>query len=191
MKKFFYVLPAMLMMAAVTNAQQVGTDQKLGSGIRNYHTYEFLQEIEKIPNDAVIVGPNNVIVFNNETTKSNIREAIRYELDARGYKMAVKNPDFVVSFTVLEEPAELVTYNGYRLVNNGKDTVRTKENVEEVDVKAGTLLVSFLDPDTGNEVWRGYASGALTPDMASDQSKIRHAVSSIFSEYKYGPLAME
>lgn len=189
MKKIIYLLPMLLFMATTTSAQQVGTDQRLGSGIENYKTYQFSADIDKIPQDAVFVGPNNVVLFNNETTRSKIKEAIKYELDAKGYKMVESNPDFVVMYMVLEQPAELVTYNGYRLIDNGMDTVRTKENVDEVNVKPGTLLLNFLDFDTGKEVWRGYASGVLQPNMVNDQAKIRSAVRSIFSEYDYGPLA--
>jgi hypothetical protein len=189
MKKPIYLLACAIVIAMNADGQQVGTDQKLGSGIKNYSTYQFSDELDKIPQDAVFIGPNNVVVFNNESTRSNIKEAIRYELSAKGYKMVEKSPDFVVTFIVLEKPAELTTYNGYRLIHNGMDTVRTKENVEEVEVKPGTLLVSFVDFQTGKEVWQGYASGILKSDMVNDRSKIRNAVKSIFDEYQYGPLA--
>jgi len=191
MKRFIHLLAILLLTASVGKAQDVGADRKLDAEIQNYRTYVWSSDVNKIPNDAVFVGPNNVVVFNNETTRSNIKEAIQYELDARGYKMVQNDPDFIVSFIVLERPAELTTYNGYRLLYNGLDTVRTKENIDQVTVEEGTVLVSFLDFDTGREVWRGYASGILKPDMVNDQSKIRSAIQSIFEEYKYKALAQK
>lgn len=186
MKKIF---PLLLLgfIFSMCNAPQrtVGTDSSLSADITNYKTYDWVKNIDQIPNDKVFVGPNGVLVFNNESTRSKIKDAIRYELDAKGYQMSSVNPDFYVNFTVLEQPADLTTYNGYQTVNGGLDTVRTQENVQKTHVDAGTVLIDFIDAKTSKQVWQGYASGILKPEMVNDQSKVRAAISSIFAKYQY------
>jgi hypothetical protein len=157
----------------------------LGTNISSYQTYAWSNDIDQIPTDAVFVGPNGVLVFNNASARSKIKSAIEYELSARGYRQIASNPDFLVSFMVLEQPAEIVTYNGYRLLYNGLDTVRTQENVDQTQVQTGTVIINFVDRKTGKMVWRGYASGALNTDMINDESKVRGAISSIFRDYRF------
>lgn len=185
MKKLLLLTGILLLSTAVIHAQEVGTDRELHIGVQDYKTYAWAKEIDQIPSDAVFVGPNGVMVFNNQSTHGHIKEAIQYELDARGYKMVENNPDFLVNFVVTEQPAEIMTYNGYHLVQHGMDTVRTEENVEKTPISTGTVMINFIDFKTSQMAWRGFASGALKPDMVHDQSKIRGAISSIFQEYNY------
>lgn len=185
MKRLFLVLGILVTTVAVTYAQNVGTDRELNTSIKSYQTYAWSNDIDQIPKDAVFVGPNGVLIFNNASTRSKIKSAVEYELSALGYKQAQTNPDFLVNFIVLEQPAEIVTYDGYRLLYNGLDTVRTQENVNQTQVQAGTVMVSFVDRETGKMVWRGYASGALNTEMINDESKVRGAISSIFRDYQF------
>ena len=168
MKKLFFSVVAMFTCFSVVNAQKVGTDKELDAAIRNYKTFAWSSNIDEIPKDKIFVGP-----------------AIAYELSARGYKMDKDNPDMFVTFMILEQPAELTTYNGFQTINMGADTVRTAENVQKTKVKAGTLLIDFIDAKTSEMVWQGFASGILHPDMVKTQAKVRDAVSEIFQEYKY------
>jgi hypothetical protein len=185
MKRLMYTLGCALFMASTSYAQDTGTDFMLNTNIKNYKTFSWTDEIDKIPTDAVFIGANGVVVFNNESTRSKIKEAIQYELNGRGYKMQENNADFMVQFIILEQPATLNTYNGYELIWNGLDTVRTEENLEKVQVQPGTILISFIDAKSMKLAWQGYASGVLKPDMINDQVKIRSAISSIFRDYRF------
>lgn len=185
MKKILFLFSLLLTAATVIHAQNVGTDHELNTSIQSYQTYAWSTDMSQIPSDAVFIGPNGVLVFNNESTRSKIKSAVEYELSAKGYKPVSNNPDFIVSFLVLEQPAEIVTYNGYRLLHNGLDTVRTEENVAQTEVQAGTVMINFVDRQTGKMVWRGYASGILKPDMINDESKVRQAISSVFEDYRF------
>lgn len=189
MKKIVLFASLFLATAVVAGAQEVGTDRELNANIGAYQTYDWSNSIDEIPTDAVFIGPNGVTVFNNETTRAKIKSAVEYELSARGYKQAEQNPDFFVHFVVLEQPAEIVTYNGYRLLYNGLDTVRTEENVDQTPVKEGTVMVNFVDRKSGKMVWRGYASGILSSEMINDEAKVRNAISSIFREYNFSGTA--
>lgn len=186
MKKLFFLSVICFVFSMCTTSKKtVGTDKALAADIKSYMTYDWVKNIDQIPKDKVFVSPNGVLVFNNESTRSNIKEAIRYELDTKGYEMSNENPDFYVSFIVLEQPGELTTYNGFQTVYSGLEEVRTQENIRKTPVKAGTVLINFIDADTNEQVWQGFASGILKPEMVYDQSKVRTAISSIFSKYNF------
>lgn len=140
--------------------------------------------LNNIPNDQIFVGPNGVLIFNNESGRKMIKEAIQYELDARGYKRSENQGDMLISFLVLEQPASLRTTNGYVTVSSG-EKVRTEDNVSYTDVKPGTLIINLINGKTDKQIWQGFASGILQPDDMRDESKVRQAVSSIFSKFNH------
>ena len=163
----------------------VGADKSLTVSLNDYNTYAWTTDIDKIPTDQIFVGPNGVVVFNNESVRSKIKNAIEYELSAKGYKKVESNPEVVVLFLVTEQPGSLRTYNGYQVVNGGLDTVRSQDNVENTTIEAGTLLINLIDAKSGKVAWQGYASGVLKPDMINDETKVREAVSSIFQKFNF------
>ncbi len=185
MKKMLFSAGILILITTVVAAQKVGTDKDLNASIKDYKMYAWSKNIDQIPKDKIFVGPNGVLVFNNVSTRSKIKDAIQYELDARGYKLNEASPDFIVTYQVTEQPADITTYNGYVTINGGLDKVRTPDNVQKTHLKAGTVLIDFVDAKTSKQVWQGYASGILKPDMINDQSKVRAAVASIFLKYKY------
>lgn len=181
MKKLFFAM-ALVFAFTTGRAQTVGTDVGLGVSLKEYKTYNWTAGIEKIPTDKVIVGTTGVLVYNNASGRKMIKDAIAYELDASRKQKVTANPDMLVNFMVFEQPGKLRTYNGYELVNLGADTVRTEDNVEYTDFKAGTLLINFTDADSNRIIWQGYASGILDNTKIKDQSAVREAVSSIFNK---------
>ncbi len=182
MKRIIFFAGVLLMLSTLASAQKTGADEKISAQIEKYSTYDWTANIDKIPDSKMFVAPNSVLIYNNESTRSKIKDAIEYELKARGYKKS-ESPDFYVTFKVLEQPSELVTYNGYEVVDF--DTVRTKDNREKVSVKAGTVLINFIDAKTSDQVWQGYVSGLLTPDMVNSKTKVMQAISSVFHEFDY------
>lgn len=185
MKKIFLFTVASLFYYFSSAQVTVGADQSLKVSLNDYSTYAWTAGIDKIPEDQVFIGLNGVYIFNNESVRSKIKNAIEYELSAKGYQKSEANPDMLVLFLVTEQPGTLRTYNGYQIVNGGLDTVRTEENVQKTHIDAGTLLINLIDAKSGKVAWQGYASGILKPDMINDDSKVRAAVSSIFSKFDY------
>lgn len=179
---------AVAMLAAFSfaaTAQEVGGDRKLSADFENYKTYAWVTDIDNIPQDKMFVGPEGVLIFNNNSSRASIKEAVQYELSARGYTMAEKDADLLVNFSVLEQSGRLRTYDGYQVLGMGGDTIRTEDNLEWTEVQPGTLLVNLIDRKTSELVWQGYASGILKQDMMRDKLKVREAVSSIFQEFNY------
>lgn len=191
MKKIFLIMPGVLifsmMLLACTSAKApaVGKNADISADFKDINSYSWSRAIDNIPNDQLFVGPNGVLIFNNESGRKMIKDAIQYELDLRGYKMnSGEGGDMIVSFLVLEQPATLRTTNGYVTVSSG-EKVRTEDNVSYTDVKPGTLIVNLIDAKTSKQIWQGFASGILQADEMRDESKVRLAVSKIFSEFKY------
>ena len=162
----------------------VGSDFKLGEPIKQFDTYGWAADIDSIPTDNVIIGPSGVLVFNNVSTRSQVKDAIQYELSARGFNMDANNPDMLINYIIFEGEGELTTYNGYQVVR-GMDSVRTEDNVARVTVKPGTLLVTITGGNNEGVVWQGYASGILSQSMIKDPAKIKSAVQQIFNEFDY------
>lgn len=169
-----------------SNAQvKVGADKSFKTSLNDLKTYAWSANIDQIPQDQIFVGINGVYVFNNESTRSKIKEAVEYELNAKGFKKDESNPDLLILFSVTEQPGTLRTYNGYQMINNGLDSTRTPENVQNTNIDPGTLIINILDAKTSMVAWQGYASGILKPDMVNDNVKVREAVSSIFKEFQF------
>lgn len=162
----------------------VGSDVKLGEPIKQFDTYTWAATIDQIPTDKVLIGPGGVYVYNNESTRSQIKDAIQYELSARGFKQSSASADMIINYTIFEQEAELRTYNGYQVVS-GLDTVRTPDNVTTTTVKPGTLFISITGTNGEGVVWQGYASGILTPSLIKDPAKIKSAVQQVFNEFDY------
>ncbi len=171
----------------LADAQQVkvGADKSFRASINDFKTFGWSSDINQIPNGSIYVAPNGVFVFNNETTREKIKKAIKFELNAKGFKETHTNPDMVVVFRVSEQPGTLHTFNGYEKYDEGLDSTRTPQNKETVKIKAGTLLINIVDAKSSMVAWQGYASGILKPGMINNDVKVREAVASIFRKFKF------
>lgn len=180
------LLAACLCFYIFSQAQvQVGADKSFTKSLSDYSTYGWSTQIAHIPSDQIFVAPNGVLVFNNESVWSKIKNAIAFELSAKGFKHTQSNPQILVLFRVTEQPGKLRTFNGYEMIDNGLDSVRTPQDTQTVDIDAGTLIINLLDAKSGVVAWQGYASGILKPDMINDNTKVREAVASIFQKFDF------
>lgn len=190
MKKNFSWIAALFLVAftmyscRTAKTSVAGENKDLSANFKDIKTYSWTADIDNIPKDKVFIGPNGVLVFNNLSGRKMIKDAVQYELDAKGYKMVTSNPDMLVSFQVLEQPASLRTTEGYVTVFSG-EKVRTDNNISYTDVKPGTLIVNLIDADKNKQIWQGFASGIMSADAIKDQSKVRSAVSTVFSQFNY------
>ncbi len=169
------------------NAQQVkvGADKSFKESVNGLKTFAWSSEIDKIPKGAIFLTPTGVYVFNNESTREKIKKAIKFELNAKGFKETETKPDMIVVFRVSEQPGTLHTFNGYEMYNDGMDSTRELKNKETVKIKPGTLLINIVDAKSDMVAWQGYASGILKPDMINNDVKVREAVASIFKKFKF------
>jgi hypothetical protein len=164
--------------------KEVGKSVSLDADIASMKTYKWVDNLDRIPEDRLFIVPGGVLVFNNESGRKKIKEAIQYELDSRGYKLVDNNPDMLVLFAVTEMPGSLRTTNGYVTLSSG-EKVRTEDNITYTDVKPGTLIINLLNGDNQNQIWQGFASGILNDSSVQDEATVRQAVSEVFSEFKF------
>lgn len=112
MKKIFLMMsPVLIFLMMLSSCARkatptVGKNADLSADFKNIKSYSWSKDIDNIPNDKVFIGPNGVLVFNNESGRKMIKDAVQYELDSRGYKMNGNDADMWVSFSVLEQPAQ-------------------------------------------------------------------------------------
>lgn len=184
-KAILFILSGFLCFVVKSQNVVVGSDNSFKTSLNDYSTYTWSKNIDQIPSDGIYVSPTGVYVFNNESVRSKIKQAIEYELVAKGYKKDVNNPDLMVLFSVTERPGSLRTFNGYEMVNNGTDSVRTPQNVQTTKIDAGTLIIDIIDAKSGAVAWQGFASGILKPQMINDESQVRQAVASIFNKFDF------
>ncbi len=185
MKKTIF-LTAFLCLYIICRAQvQVGADESFTKSLNDYSTYGWSTQIAQIPSQQIFVSPTGVLVFNNESVRSKIKNAIAFELSAKGFKHQQSNPQILVLYRVTERPGKLRTFNGYEMIDNGLDSVRTPQDTQTVDIDAGTLIINLLDAKSGVVAWQGYASGILKPEMINNTTKVREAVASIFQKFNF------
>jgi hypothetical protein len=102
-----------------------------------------------------------------------------------GYKLN-ENPDqadLIVNFRVFDQPVKLKGNQGYGDSYWGNHQFNSITETE-VEVEAGTLLVSLADRESGKVVWQGFASGLIDNNaFVKDEGKISEAVNLIFEDY--------
>ncbi len=113
-----------------------------------------------------------------------IQDAIRRQMRARGYKLTDDGPGLLVSYSIIQDRVE---YKGYfqpsleRWVNKYEydDTYKT----QNFNFGGGMILVSLLDAESSKLIWRGYASGVFNKKVKKPINYYRNVVRSIFDQY--------
>ncbi|MCP9769486.1 DUF4136 domain-containing protein [Lacihabitans sp. LS3-19] len=115
---------------------------------------------------------------------SEIQDAIRRQMKARGYKITDENPGLLVSYSIIKDR---VGYKGYfqpsmeRWVNRYESDETYK--VQTFNFGGGMILVSLLDAESSRLIWRGYASGVFNKQVNKPVNYYRSVVRSIFDQY--------
>ncbi|OQP55795.1 DUF4136 domain-containing protein [Niastella populi] len=168
-----------------SNTREIGKNIDADvTNLADVKTYGWITDVDKIPEARVFVSPTGVYVYNNESARKRIKDAIEYELNTRGYKMkSVGDPGMTVSFFITEQADTLRRTSGY--VTIGGEAVVSNDDVEWVPVQPGTLIINLNDNKTQKMVWQGFASGIIAQENINNEQKIREAVSSIFDQFNY------
>jgi hypothetical protein len=113
-----------------------------------------------------------------------IRDAVTEQLALRGYRRVESNPDFQVAYhLVVERRIDVDTiYRSYGRVGwRGAGWHETV--VREYD--QGTFLLDFLDPATGELMWRGTTEGRIrerrTPEERTE--RVNEVVGAVVAEF--------
>lgn len=174
MKKLLFLL--LIVGCTPTQDYMVQSEENLSADFSEYSTYEFSTHAK---------NTNVMYTMNDMELKQAIREAVAYEMQAKGYDRAPANADILVNFRVFDEDTEIRGYENdaeYWM----ESEIREWEDIKTYEVDAGTLYVDFVDKSTGKMIWRGFASGIMNPDnMTVETESIATAVEKIFNEYEH------
>ena len=76
MKKTMMFLVCSLFYMASHAQVKVGADRSFKRSLNDYNTYGWSSNIEKIPSSKIFIGPNGVLVFNNESLREKIKNQL-------------------------------------------------------------------------------------------------------------------
>jgi hypothetical protein len=188
MKKLTYIITFIFLTAIMASCSNKGmkvvTRDDAGVDLSNYDTYAWVANVENIPSGYALFEPNGTLIFNNTSSRKMIKDAVELQMKARGFAENTMKPEMLVNFIVLEEDTELRTY----MLNNNQDYLGfgpRSEAIKMVPVKAGTVLINFLDARTGNQLWQGFASGALNSEDVKTMSGVETKVGAIFEDFDF------
>jgi len=135
-------------------AQTVQSDYDHNFNLARFKTFAFYQQ-ERRANDPLSASPIN---------DRRIHDALETQLKATGLS-ASEQPDFLIAYFVS-------TKQGIDIQDNRFGWFQRRGSINVEQVTEGTLVVVFADAATKQEVWRGYATGTITPkDLEKDVNK--------------------
>jgi|GEM_PF-619192 len=189
-RSFLLVLSTVIFFGCASQSTlTVGSDKRIGNDISEFQTYSWISEDGAVPSTQIFLGSQGALVFHEESTRTNIKEAMETQLEAKGFDKVMNNPDMLVGYTVLEQADQLRTYTreGYSYLGEGP----IERNAEMVDVEPGTILVNFVDAKTGLQVWQGFASGGLEKSDVDDENLIQSKMEAIFKRFDFSAFTID
>lgn len=181
MKKinFIGLMILLVFSACSTKSYKVDGAGDTDANIEEYNTYTFASQVDSKIDEGFFF-------LNDLILKANIREAVKHEMDSRGYRHDPNSADLVVNFRVFDKAT---TIQGLQGLGDGywssgeADRFNTRETI---NLKEGSVMIHLVDRKTGELVWQGYASGLMDGNVFNkDKNKITEAVSMIFDSYTH------
>lgn len=169
----------LILMVSLVNAQQitVNTDEQPDADFSKYKTFYWTSQVDNELDPGLYF-------LNDLELKAEIRDAVKSEMEGRGYRLDETSPDMIINFRVFDKPVTLKGFDTYGQSYWGGTTVNGPDQIKSYDVKAGTLLVSMLDKKDSRIVWQGFVSGLIDNDaFMKDEVKIQQAVHELFDRF--------
>ncbi len=195
--KYFPLLSLLLLFFLSSCSPRVTTSRPTQADLSRYSSFAYL------PNADVQMARET----DNEKVNAGVVSEINRKMKQQGYTLDRDNPDLLVLASVRTE-TEVRTdtdpvYAAYPYANSGVRTVSpyygnyyyngyydynnfVGYDTDYYKIKEGVLVISLIDRETGQTVWRGMTSDALNNQSTS--AKAMDLVSNIFKEY---PLEMK
>ena len=180
MKRFLFVA-ALCLTVHLVQAQNVIVDSetKPDTDFSKFKTYTWASQVDNTLDQGRYF-------LSDQTLKKQIRDAVSYAMDGRGYQFTRQNPDLIVNFRVFDKPTTIKGYTGGNSGYFGANEVQGLGDEQDIQVKEGTIIVNIVDTKTDQAIWRGLASGLTSGNSFNRQEgKIREAVNLIFNKYAY------
>lgn len=145
LRKLFFGGFFLLLCAGGALAQSVQTDYDHNFDLAKFSTFGFVQ-VERTAEDPLTASPLN---------DRRIHDALNSQLLVNGLNASAQ-PDFWIAYYV-------TTKRALNIQDNRMGLLQRMGSIDVNQVTEGTLVVVFYDAATKQEVWRGYATGEITP----------------------------
>ena len=180
--RWFLAAAAALMLAACATGPTVRTDHDPTADFGQYRTWGFYAPIAMEAS-----GYSSWI-------SDRIKDDVRREMEARGYRYDAQAPDLRVNFQgIVEDKADVFTtprsdvqwFYNYRR-NSYVAVPVWYDETQVARYKQGTLTVDLVDAKRNRMVWTGAAIGRVvkrTPEQKL--AEVDQAIAGIFAKYPY------
>ena len=143
----------------------VETDYDRNRQIPSVRTFAWIEQPEKPVRNPIV---------QNSLMDNRIKRAVELELEAVGYEKDLKKPAWLVVYHAgLEDKIDVSSwgygYGGYY----GRHSIRGGDAPYLRTYKEGTLILDFVDHETMQLVWRGWAIGALDDRTKALPAEVR------------------
>lgn len=173
------VLAALFLAACSKKAYTVDAVGNANASPAQASTYGFSSQVDNKLDEGLFF-------FNDLILKAEIRDAVKHELDSRGYTQVAGQPDLLVNFRVFDKPTEIRSVDELGTNYWGAGEINGYTSPETVRLEKGSLMVHLVDRKTGKLVWQGYASGLMDGNVFTKEgNKIDEAVSLIFDKFNH------
>lgn len=168
--KYILILVVVLFTQCTTSSlPTVKTDYDKDADFSVYKTFNWSADIDNQKDSHPILD--------NSLVRKRIKNAIRSEMEGRGYVMS-ENPDLLINFhMVIEERTGYTTIPSYNYW--------WRDNVRPYNYKEGTLIIDLIDRRQNQLVWQGYTDGIAHQNPEKMEERIRSAISLIFQAYRH------
>lgn len=165
MKYFLLSISLVLLLSGCTRVF-VDNDYRYSTHFKKYITYAFV-DCER---------DTNILC-------EDVQQAILYQMRARGYEFNAQKPNVLVNFSIYYDRLKYKGYDQPSMVN----WVTTEDDAYmyrpvKYDLEKGTLMISIIEAESSEVVWRGYATGIFNK-ASSKKNYFKSIVRDIFDQY--------
>ncbi len=173
------VLAALFLAACSKKSYKVDAVGNANATPAKANTYGFASQVDNKLDEGFFF-------LNDLILKAKIRDAVKHEMDSRGYTHTSSQPDLVVNFRVFDKPTQIQSVDQLGSNYWAAGEINGYTNPETVRLQEGSVIVHLVDRKTGKLLWQGYASGLMDGNVFTKEgNKIDEAVSMVFDKFNY------
>ncbi len=124
----------------------------------------------------------------NTLNVKRIHDAVRNQLESKGFKAMTDNPDFLIAMHLTKKKKKLVVsdynynYSGY---SRTQGTYWRTGITREFEYEEGTFVLDFVDTQSKELIWRGVARGEIRDDLSPEKriKRINEGAQKILSNF--------
>lgn len=180
MKNSSFILVVLLFFSACAQkSYKVDGAGNADANMEEYNTYAFASQVDSKLDPGLFF-------LNDLVLKAQIRDAVKHEMDSRGYRNTSSLPDLIVNFRVFDKAAAIQGLQGLGDNYWSSAEATSYNNNQTVNLKEGSVIMHLVDRKTGKVLYQGYASGLMDGNVFNkDKNKIAESVSMIFDSYNH------